>query len=295
MRSIRTETMRALQWTGVGLAVLVLAYAGVSAYGAWRWREATRTLVAQLERSRQPVATTRYEASELDGLPAPVQRFFRVALREGQPVVAAVELAHEGTFNAGDEAERWTPFVSRQHVVTRRPGFVWDARIDMLPGLGVNVHDAYVAGEGLMDPSVLGLVPLGTQRGGGTLAQGELMRYLAETAWYPTALLPSQGVRWEAVDERSARATLADADTRVTLTMRFGDDGLIESVTAAERGRTVGDRTEMAPWQGRFWNYATRDGMRIPLEGEVAWLLPDGPKPYWRGTIRSVAYEFATR
>jgi hypothetical protein len=287
--------MRALQRTGVGLAVLILAYAGVSAYGAWRWRQATHTLVAQLEQSRQPAATARYEAGELDGLPAPVQRFFRAALREGQPVVAAVELTHEGTFNTSDEDERWTPFVSRQRVITRRPGFVWDARIDMLPGLGVNVHDAYVAGEGLMDPSLLGLVSLGTQRGGGALAQGELMRYLAETAWYPSALLPSQGVRWEPVDDRSARATLADGDTLVTLTMRFGDDGLIETVTAAARARTVGDHTEMAPWLGRFWNYATRDGMRIPLEGEVAWLMPNGPKPYWRGTIRSVAYEFAAR
>ncbi|MDI1259506.1 T6SS effector amidase Tae4 family protein [Aquabacterium sp.] len=33
------------------------------------------------------------------------------------------------------------------------------------------------------------------------------MRYFAEMAWYPTALLPSQGLRREAVDDRSANAT----------------------------------------------------------------------------------------
>ena len=40
----------------------------------------------------------------------------------------------------------------------------------------------------------------------GEVAQGELMRFFAEAAWYPTALLPSQGVRWQAVDDTSARA-----------------------------------------------------------------------------------------
>jgi hypothetical protein len=35
------------------------------------------------------------------------------------------------------------------------------------------------------------------------------------------------------------------------------------------------------------------DGICIPTEGEVAWLLPEGPKPYWRGRITSLRYEFA--
>jgi hypothetical protein len=36
--------------------------------------------------------------------------------------------------------------------------------------------------------------------------------------------------------------------------------------------------------------------MRVPVTGEVAWLLPDtegGRKPYWRGTITALGYEFA--
>ena len=33
--------------------------------------------------------------------------------------------------------------------------------------------------------------------------------------------------------------------------------------------------------------------MCIPLHGEVAWLLPDGLLPYWRGRITDISYEFA--
>ena len=57
------------------------------------------------------------------------------------------------------------PFTSTQRVTTRRPGFVWDARMAMAPGLTVHVHDAYIAGEGILHPAVLGLVSLTDLRG----------------------------------------------------------------------------------------------------------------------------------
>ena len=48
---------------------------------------------------------------------------------------------------------------------------------------------------------------------------------------------------------------------------------------AESRGRAEGGEVVPTPWQGRFWNYEERDGMRMPLDGEVAWLLPEGAKP----------------
>ena len=61
----------------------------------------------------------------------------------------------------------------------------------MMPVLPVHVHDAYLAGEGILNAAVLGLVSMVNQRGTGDLAQGVLMRFFAEAAWYSTALLPS--------------------------------------------------------------------------------------------------------
>jgi len=74
---------------------------------------------------------------------------------------------------------------------------------------------------------------------------------------------------------------------------RFNEDGLIDTVRAEARSRTVGGTVVPTPWHGRVWNYAIRDGMRVPLDGEVAWLLPEGVKPYWRGRITTLSYEFA--
>ena len=74
------------------------------------------------------------------------------------------------------------------------------------------MRDAYVAGEGLLYAAPLGLFTVMDVSGQPGVAEGELMRFFAEAAWYPTALLPSQGVRWEAMDDRTARATLADGE-----------------------------------------------------------------------------------
>ena len=74
----------------------------------------------------------------------------------------------------------------------------------MTPGLTARAHNAYIAGEGVLRANLFGLVSLANQRGTPEMAQGELMRFFAEAAWYPRALLPSQGVKWTAADDSSA-------------------------------------------------------------------------------------------
>jgi hypothetical protein len=282
-------------WTWVGaFAVLALAAMLVlRAFGRARWTGLTRELETRLLASRQTPRVARYHAAELEGLPAPVQRFFRAVLSDGQPIVTGATLRHAGRFNLGETTDRWVPFTSQQRVVTQRPGFVWDARMPMAPGLVVHVHDAYVDGQGLLRPAIAGLFTLTELRGGGDIAVGELMRFFAEAAWYPTALLPSQGVRWQAVDERSARATLVDGPVTLTLTFGFDADGLLATVRADARGRTVGGRSVPTPWEGRWSGHQRLHGMVVPMRGEVAWLLPEGDKPYWRGTVTALEHEFA--
>ena len=282
-----------LKWFGLVVAILAVLVVALAAYGLWRWKEHSATLLAKLELARQPHAVARYDTREIEGLPAPVQRYFRAALTDGQAIVTAVSIRHAGTFNMSANGEQWKPFTSEQRVITKRPGFDWDARVMMFPCVPVHVHDAYIAGTGLLHGAVLGLVTVVDIADTPEIARGELMRFFAEAAWYPTALLPSQGVRWEAVDESSAHATLNDGPLTLTLLFRFNAEGLVDTVRAEARDRVVDGRTVAAPWQGRYWHYAMQDGMRVPQEGEAAWLLPKGDKPYWRGTTLSATYEFA--
>lgn len=281
-----------MKWVLLVVAVLLAAWAAVTLLGHLAWTRATDELERGLEAARRAPAVTRFDPAELEGLPAPVQRYFRNALTAGQPIVTAATIEQSGRFNMGEAQDSWKPFTSRQRIVTARPGFVWNARIAFVPGLAVRVHDAYVAGAGRLHAAVAGLLTVADLKDTPDLAEGELMRFFAEAAWVPTALLPSQGVRWEVVDERSALATLADGAVSVTLTFGFAADGSMDSVRAEARGRTVGGRVVPTPWEGRWSNMQPQGGMRVPMTGEVAWLTPEGRKAYWRGTITAVSYEF---
>lgn len=282
-----------LTWLFLIVAALALIFVGLNVGGAMRWTGATQAILARLEAKRLPASPARYDPREIEGLPAPVQRYFSTVLTPGQSIVTAATLEHTGHFNLSPTGEQWKPFTSRQRVIVQRPGFLWNARIALAPGVSVRVHDSYADGEGLLHAAVSGLFSVADLRGGGELARGELMRFFAEAAWYPTALLPSQGVRWTAVDEHSANATLTDGALSITLLFRFDDAGLMASVRTEARGRMVGGETSMAPWEGGWSHHQRVDGMTVPLTGEVAWLLPEGRKTYWRGTVTSLRHEWS--
>lgn len=136
------------KWAVVALVSVAAAGAAAIAYGAALWSTGTRHVRAALEAGREPAATVRYHSRELEGLPLPVQRFFRAVLTEGQSIASAVSVEQLGTIDMGKSPAQWKPFTAQQRVVTRRPGFDWDARIMMLPGVPVRIRDAYVALHG---------------------------------------------------------------------------------------------------------------------------------------------------
>lgn len=162
----------------------------------------------------------------------------------------------------------------------------------MLPGISIYVHDAYLKGKGLLRASALGLFTVANQQGDKPLAEGELMRFLAEAPWYPTSLLPRFGVKWDAVDEASARATLEDGEIRASLLFRFDKEHLITSVYAEARNRSVANKPVPTPWEGRWKDYEKREGMLIPTGGEACWVLPETVLPYWRGSIDNIQFTF---
>ena len=73
--------------------------------------------------------------------------------------------------------------------------------------------------------------------GGREIDQSALVRYLSEAVYFPTALLPSRTLRWEAVNDDSAKATLVHGGLCVSATFHFNARGQIVSLTTADRPR----------------------------------------------------------
>ena len=278
-----------IKWIAI-IGVLIIVSLGIAAiYGSYRWESDTARLRAKLTNGRRTIKPKIYDQKEIEGLPEPVQRFFRTVIKDGQAIVAAVKLSQQGLFNMSETENKWSPFTATQFVITQRLGFDWDARIQMAPGINAFVHDTYLLGEGSLHASLLGLFTVAKTPSTPEANQGELLRFFAEAPWYPTALLPSQGVRWEAINDTSARATLTDGATTVSVVFQFNAEGTIDTFRTEARYR---DKLTAMPWGGRFWEYSVRNGMLIPLEGEVGWEYPEGTRLYFKGRTTEISYEF---
>jgi hypothetical protein len=286
------------------LLVVLVGAAAVLALVLWqagrRWRAATVALVERLEAGARAAPGTAaaaapapFSAADLEGLPAPVARGLRRVLPEGQPLPRRVRITWRGTFNLGRPGkDAWRPFTATQVFAPGAPGFVWDARVAMAPGLTVFVRDGFVGGQGSMHASLCGVVTLVDAHDTPTLASGALQRYLGEACWFPAALLARAGVRWAALDDSSARATLAAGGTTAALDFHFGADGTIASVYAAGRFYDDGKTPpRLLPWQARNLRFEERAGVTVPADATVEWLFPEGPFAYWRGQPVAIDYE----
>lgn len=55
----------------------------------------------------------------------------------------------------------------------------------------------------------------------------------------------------------------------------------------------IGGLAAVISWGRRRWqSYEKKEGMLIPSRGEACWLLPEGPLPYWRGSVVDIQYTY---
>jgi hypothetical protein len=156
----------------------------------------------------------------------------------------------------------------------------------------VRVRDAYAQGAGATQAAVQSAVTVSAQQGGHELNLGDLFRLLAEAPWSPTLLLPRDGLRWTAIDDHRARASLTAGGETATVEFRFNDAHEIVGMYAAERPRSYGTTYVATPWEGHFSQYETVHGVRLPMRGEVGWWVDGRWQSVWEGAITRASVEF---
>lgn len=229
------------------------------------------------------------EIRDYRDLPAPVARYLARVIPQRAQAVRRARFAQSGMFRIKDEPERWRPFEAVQHVTTSPPGFVWDARIRMAPALAVRVADAYQQGSGMLRARLAGAFTV-ADAAGPEIDSGELMRYLSEAIWYPSALADRERVSWRAIDDTSAVASLKDANNEAELTFHFDGEALVHRIEGV-RFRGENGRFEKLPWIAHCGDYEVRHGYCIPTTARVSWGTPEGESEYFRGRITSIEYE----
>jgi hypothetical protein len=215
--------------------ILVLAGSlGLAAFGAAAVRLADDRRAAaawsRLSRLGATTGTERFEPAMVTGLPAPARRWFLRALPPGAELRTVAEIEMEGELGLGTlDDPRYLPMRARQ-ILAPPHGFVWIPRMGRFP-MRISGSDGHAPDGAWTRFWLLGLVPVARAADTPDLVRSAAARGIAEAAlWLPAALLPGEGVTWDAMDDRHARVTLRHGADSYPVELEIAEDGRLLSV-----------------------------------------------------------------
>ena len=144
-------------------------------------------------------------AEDLEGLPEPVQRYLKYTQIVGKEKIKTVRLEQGGYFRMKED-QKWMPIKAEQYFNVDSVEFIWIAKVKVAPLVSIHAKDEFIDGKGNLVVKALGLIKV-ADASGYEVDHGEIMRFLAECVWFPSAFL-NDNIRWEAIDNSSAKATI---------------------------------------------------------------------------------------
>ena len=277
--------MRAtLKWLRVVVGLVLAAGMATELWGRARFRRLVKSDVQSLLAASSFAGEARFISEAiLDGLPEPVQRYLRYTGVIGKPFVRRVHLEQKGRMHLASGTP-WVPVKAEQWYSVRPPGFVWYATLHIGPVPIVRALDMYLTGEGRMLIKAASLVTVADAKGK-EFDQGEMVRYLSEMIWFPSAFL-EDNVSFEAVDARSARVILTHGGRTASGTLFFDREGRLTEFVARRY-----DGTNLETWSVSIAAYGQFEGLNLPVRGKAAWKLAEGDQEYIDVTITELHHE----
>lgn len=235
--------------------------------------------------SLSPICSNKiFHSAILKDLPEPVQRHFRYILKEGQPYISYTRLKHNGQFRT-NQANNWINIQGEEYFTTSKPGFVWIGRTTTF-----TAQDMFVDGKGRLVVFLLSLYSLMDLKGN-KIDQGELLRWLGESVWFPTNLLPSDFLHWEPIDRYTAKMTFNYKGISVFYIVSFNEIG---EITQLETKRFMG-KENLETWIGKISNYKELGAIKLPMNIEAIWRLPKGDYSYAKFNLKELDYDTPKR
>jgi len=219
-----------------------------------------------------------YTSKQIKDLPVPVQRYFRYSLEDNQPYISYARLQHGGQFRTKPD-QKWMSIEGQDYFTVQKPGFVWLGKVPYF-----SAKDVYIDGNGNLKVKLLSLIKI-VDVEGEEADRGELLRWLGEAPLFPTALLPSENLRWVPVDNNSAKVIFTDKNLTVDGIFYFNEEGQITQFkTKRYKANTLENFT------GYCGDYRTVDGMNVPFHLEATWNLESGDFRYAKFKVKRIEY-----
>jgi hypothetical protein len=274
------------------LAVLVLPLAGLAAWIGISSIQTEREIAGHAETVRRIAAgypSIAVDPVAMAALPAPVQRYLVFAIPNAKFQYRVVRFSQEGDFRRPMK-EDFAPTTASQTIAVGTPAMMFAATTPIVPGLWARAYDFFAEGRMEMRAKIASTLTVVDESATEALNRTSLRRWLLESPLYPVALLPGGPVRWEAMDDSHARATVSGFGLEASLVATFRPDGSLESFHAEEDGDLA------TPYHGSGEHVLRSDyrpvsGMMIPHEFVISRAAGGRILPFWKGRITAIAYE----
>ena len=281
----RYKYLLGIVFAPIALALLVVTY---SSYQTEAEIDAhVKTVQAAAEKMPSRLVSN----GDLANLPAPVQSYFRYAFVEAPRSITHVALSMEGDFRR-PLTEGFAPTTADQTIAAGTPALMFAATTPIIPGVWARAYDAFANGKMEMKAKILSTLTVVDEKETDDLNRTSLRRWLLESPLYPMALLPGGPVRWEAVDDRRARAIVSAHGLSVSMIATFRDDGSLERFDAEEDG----DLTTPYHGSGEHVSrsdYRQIDGVMIPMNYTIARAAGGQIYPFWKGRVTNFEFHYA--
>jgi len=271
----------------VNVVVAVVAVVAMAIDGPWGYRaEYERDARAVLARPRQAPPLTE---ADLAPLPPPVQRYLRMSGAVGQPRVWSMRAQMRGRIRSAADA-RWMPLRAEQVNVFDQPARLFYMTATMF-GVPADGYHRFADGAATMRVKAAGLVPV-QRSAGAEMTQAETVTLFNDMCVMAPATLIDPAIRWEAVDDRHARAAFSHAGHTIRAELDFNDAGELVDFRSDDRRRSEGDGRTMTAvrWSTPLRDYRQFGAARLMGRGEARWHDPAGEFAYIEFEMEDVRY-----
>jgi hypothetical protein len=225
-----------------------------------------------------PEETTLVDALELPAdLPPPVHRFFEAIVGSRVPVIRSAVIT--GSSRLRFMGLRFRGRFRFIYLAGQGYRHYIEATVFGLPLLKVNEH--YLDGHARLE------LPFGVEENERKVDRAANLGLWAESVWLPSIFLSDPRVRWEAVDDTTARLVVPWGDEQDVFDVRFDPHTGLLTRLEAMRWRNASD-TARTGWRNEALGWGCFFGLKLPTPAAVTWL--DQGAPWAVFDVEDVAY-----
>jgi hypothetical protein len=253
----------------VGTIILVIVFTHI--HGLNKYKNTIKKQINVLLNNTKPYESEIVTKEEVNKLPKPVQKFLSYSGVIGKKKPQNIRLEQKGALRTQyfdewrkEERKRWLPFKAVQYISTNPPGFIWFANVKSFQST-----DILMDGKGSISTNKMGFRKKGHITGK-EVDEGSLLRYIAEMIWFPAAMV-NDYIRWEAIDDTSAKATIKMNDKTVSGTFKFDKEGKIVNFIGERHFHVKQGHHVFGRWETPVEKYKEISGIKIPSFVKGVW------------------------